>query len=551
MSKKIGRNDPCPCGSGKKYKHCCLGKEAANHSLESHNPHAIASALRQHILGFVIQPRFRNEFNRALEQFWGSKRRASQFPFKEESQNSLFMEWYIHDYRLVGSGKRLIDLYAQEEGSHLPTVFRSLLKQLQDPLFGVYEVTEVERGVVSQVRDIFQGNHYQVHDVSTSHKLQRWDLLLGRIVQEGDTHCFTGAIQVFGQWDKGRLTSFVNKLFKEYSSQHTNPIWQEFLRDNSYRFASYVRRLSEHPRKLRLRTSDGEEFCVAQAFYRVGDRKAVETRLKRHASLLYIGADEDDRSAIKFDWLGQPTEKLTSYQPKGAKGIALTTLSHSAPGAKGRVILGNITLSNDRLVLSCFSRERLEAGKKLLEEYLGDLVMHVADSKENWERWLKEQQVKPAPRKSPQELPRAVQERLILDMLEKHYQRWVNESVPALGGQTPRQAVRNKQGRAKVIALIKDLENREAHRRSQGDVVYDVGKLKASLGLRDDEFLEPKLSILPVVSDGAKPTPITSLPQPGDSELLKALETIEDPDLAEQAREKLLRQVWAKRTRVP
>ena len=21
---KIGRNDPCPCGSGKKYKNCCL-----------------------------------------------------------------------------------------------------------------------------------------------------------------------------------------------------------------------------------------------------------------------------------------------------------------------------------------------------------------------------------------------------------------------------------------------------------------------------------------------------------------------------------------------
>lgn len=23
MTKKVGRNDPCPCGSGKKYKHCC------------------------------------------------------------------------------------------------------------------------------------------------------------------------------------------------------------------------------------------------------------------------------------------------------------------------------------------------------------------------------------------------------------------------------------------------------------------------------------------------------------------------------------------------
>ena len=27
MSKKIGRNDPCPCGNGKKYKKCCLNQQ--------------------------------------------------------------------------------------------------------------------------------------------------------------------------------------------------------------------------------------------------------------------------------------------------------------------------------------------------------------------------------------------------------------------------------------------------------------------------------------------------------------------------------------------
>lgn len=26
---KVGRNDACPCGSGKKYKKCCLGQEHA------------------------------------------------------------------------------------------------------------------------------------------------------------------------------------------------------------------------------------------------------------------------------------------------------------------------------------------------------------------------------------------------------------------------------------------------------------------------------------------------------------------------------------------
>ena len=28
-SKKVGRNDPCPCGSGKKYKKCCGANDSS------------------------------------------------------------------------------------------------------------------------------------------------------------------------------------------------------------------------------------------------------------------------------------------------------------------------------------------------------------------------------------------------------------------------------------------------------------------------------------------------------------------------------------------
>ncbi|MTW20687.1 zinc chelation protein SecC [Allochromatium palmeri] len=28
LSDKVGRNDPCPCGSGKKYKKCCGASDA-------------------------------------------------------------------------------------------------------------------------------------------------------------------------------------------------------------------------------------------------------------------------------------------------------------------------------------------------------------------------------------------------------------------------------------------------------------------------------------------------------------------------------------------
>jgi tetratricopeptide (TPR) repeat protein len=33
---KIGRNDLCPCGSGKKYKKCCLGKALPTHTQPQH-----------------------------------------------------------------------------------------------------------------------------------------------------------------------------------------------------------------------------------------------------------------------------------------------------------------------------------------------------------------------------------------------------------------------------------------------------------------------------------------------------------------------------------
>lgn len=33
-TQKIGRNDPCPCGSGKKYKQCCLPRESASGTVD-------------------------------------------------------------------------------------------------------------------------------------------------------------------------------------------------------------------------------------------------------------------------------------------------------------------------------------------------------------------------------------------------------------------------------------------------------------------------------------------------------------------------------------
>lgn len=35
MAKKIGRNEKCPCGSGKKYKQCCMRRDASRRSMDT------------------------------------------------------------------------------------------------------------------------------------------------------------------------------------------------------------------------------------------------------------------------------------------------------------------------------------------------------------------------------------------------------------------------------------------------------------------------------------------------------------------------------------
>ena len=39
--RKVGRNDPCPCGSGKKYKKCCYGKNIFNNHSNLKVPHSV------------------------------------------------------------------------------------------------------------------------------------------------------------------------------------------------------------------------------------------------------------------------------------------------------------------------------------------------------------------------------------------------------------------------------------------------------------------------------------------------------------------------------
>jgi len=50
LEMKTKRNDRCPCGSGKKYKHCCLDKDAAASAIAAAARHPTAAATDSSLL---------------------------------------------------------------------------------------------------------------------------------------------------------------------------------------------------------------------------------------------------------------------------------------------------------------------------------------------------------------------------------------------------------------------------------------------------------------------------------------------------------------------
>lgn len=48
MKSPVGRNDPCPCGSGKKFKKCC-----ENNALGGHKATVISSSSQNSLLGKI------------------------------------------------------------------------------------------------------------------------------------------------------------------------------------------------------------------------------------------------------------------------------------------------------------------------------------------------------------------------------------------------------------------------------------------------------------------------------------------------------------------
>jgi hypothetical protein len=140
-------------------------------------------------------------------------------------------------------------------------------------------------------------------------------------------------------------------------------------------------------------------------------------------------------------------------------------------------LIGRAWLSDDALHLETNSRERADALRGRVEEACGRLIRHRArEHTDPLSRAARSDAPRPPPASPPPEA-----EQLLLDFKERHYAQWLDQSLPALAGKSPRQAARTAQGRCAVDVLLKDMENWE--HRSSADAAFDFSLLRKELGL--------------------------------------------------------------------
>lgn len=480
---KVGRNDPCLCGSGKKYKKCCLGKrEAAASSTPSTMVTEEENRLTARLISYAGRPRFDADYAGAYSLFF--HRPLADLPQKTEKGPDFgqFLDWFIHDYPLA-SGSTVIREF-RTEGRALSAGEREILQEAIDSSLSLYEVQESrpERAEV-RVKDLFTGEDLLIRDVSGSKKLVKWDIIGARITRIGENLRPSAVITLFSPKERDPLLRFFKEKQEEYQKQAGIAGWKAFMKARGYLLHHYTLSREEEGTPPLL-TPERHEMLFCKAVYDVENFHGTLYRLKKEFDFwLDEESGEGERSA-SFTWLKRGRSKKTVPEGEGtAEGIMIQSAMMPTPESEGTPSLGTVTVTERRLILETISRERLDAGKERIGGLLGDYVRFRVDRFQTVEAVMKEREAKGEKQKKEGEIPDEVKQAVMSRFLSRYYEEWLQTSVPALDGKSPLEMVRLPGGRERVEQLLKEIENSEERKKREGEFYIDADVLRQRLGL--------------------------------------------------------------------
>lgn len=195
MTNQVGRSQPCPCGSGRKYKNCCYRRDAeaagGRARLFSDPEWLLMRKTEGEIVEAVarfLKSRFGEDaMDRALDQFTA----GSTIPEKQ-LVDSIFIPWLVFNWRPAPPRRRLDSrppeaespalAFLSEHGSQLDDYQKSFIRAACGEPFTFFVVIAVEPRRSLTLRDLLLEREVTVKERQATETLKRGNVIYARSV---------------------------------------------------------------------------------------------------------------------------------------------------------------------------------------------------------------------------------------------------------------------------------------------------------------------------------------------------------------------------------
>ena len=448
MNDKIGRNDPCYCGSGKKYKHCHMQGEAAPFAPFAPAPApAPATAAQRLHEGAVpmslnwLTTHHRKGFKTAVENLfeilWPDDGPEDRRSLSEVEMNAVqinLTEWLMAegDMLVKREHREVNQLLCGPDGPALSDGQRQWLLQLAARPLRLYTVTDVRVGDGLTLCDALDGEAppLLVQERMGSRSAKP-GMLIGCRVMTVDGHLeLSGAMYPFSLLAQAAARAAVQD--QNYPGQLAEDLpYAQGLAIARAWLRQYAMPL---PIPKMVDTYSGEALLLITDHYRVLDASALAAALAAHED---VSGDATQGWRREIDCDDGMVRSLVAINP----------------GKKA-----------DRIELFYRTQSRADQGRPWFDALAGAAVAYltreISDPRAVMAKATPATRDAAALRKPPGLSPEALAD-AIEQVLRQTYARWADEPIAALDDQTPRQAMHTPTGLERVKGLLRSYESGE------------------------------------------------------------------------------------------
>ena len=454
MNQKIQRNAPCPCGSGRKYKKCCLVRaRGENPTLDEEKARERRNKVFRHAVDW-LDKFYPEELDLAVSEFgWAAEPDGRELSESDEEYLwAQSLDWALADGMAeIGGGMvRLRDLVL-EKGPLLEADQRLWFERATQEPLRLWRLVQVDPGVGMRLRDLLDDSAEEVYveERLGSQELHRNEVIAARLAWWKNHWEIATIFTIPSSEVMGMLDYMEDEAEGE---GHRDP---DILRRQGYAIRDFwVWLFTREQRLPEMLDAAGESLELITDHWQILDEEELIRRLEAEPDV--VGSRKDGWTRLE--------------EPEAEMGRALQSLN---PGK-----------APDRLEVFSRSRRMADEGRDWLEKVAGPtlkfLVQEIVDPLQS----LGDGSEASGVPEDPPDVPPEVMSQLVEKVYRREYADIAEAPVPMFGHKAPKDVLKEPGGEKKIRLWLEGFESNE-ERMAAGDrrEPVDLTFLWEALGL--------------------------------------------------------------------